>query len=1193
MIPLYLKSVTALGFKSFADRTSLSFGAGITAIVGPNGSGKSNISDAVRWVLGEQRVKYLRGSKMEDVIFNGTSKRRPLGVAEVSLTFDNADRALALDFDEVTITRKLFRSGDSEYSINKKSCRLKDIQELLADTGMGKGAMFLIGQNRIDEILNSRPEERRGIFEEAASIAGYRIKKNDAARRLDETAANLLRINDIKNEVEGQVEPLRIEAERTQKYNVLASDLRQVHLTQAVNRIDNIEAVREKVRAERQEAQDELAGKTAELARADTECARLQQQLDGLNDAVTHMREGIAAKEKALGEVKAEAGVLEERIGQYGRQRQKLLQSNEKLGAEIQQWDDQLKTLAEEYDKLDAAGTEAKKLADGLAAEKQAETTARDEAKQAVEALRDSSFEGVQKMVELRNELNQLRKEQEQRMVRREKLKKELEEGEARLQELQEEEREILRRKGTLEQNRDTFVRDGKKLAAEVQDRQHELDEVLRRYDDCSRRVAGAESRLRVLENMQQAYEGFGKGIKAVLRSDAPWRQEILGPAAALLDVDADYVTAVETALGAGAQNLVTRHADAAKEAIAFLKRTQAGRATFLPLDTVRPAEPRPDEQKLAHLPGIHGFAADLVRCDAEVEPAIRFLLGRVLVAENMDAALAAARQGRFRLRVVTLDGDVVNTGGSLTGGSRSHNEGGYLSRNRDIAAQQETLQHLHEELLAIQEDREEREDALAEQRKTLENLRASVQKIDVELETVKGAQQRNGDALHQAQERLQVNLDTRSLLGREYLEARQSIADRQGPLKELEEANEAGKAALDEAQKKIGRHESRLLTLESQLQDAHIRMETTAARRRSTEERMKDIDTTLGRLQDNFARNEEEADRLQQGVEASKQRKAALAGETQRLLEELKQITSGQEDINSQRLSLNQDLGDAQARQKLASQAKEKADKRVQAAELERVKQETNFQNAVEQLAQEFQLSVEEARQQGLAEDKSEIALRRREVALQRQMEELGPVNPAAPEQYDAVKERYEFLSRQYDDLQESKEKLERILGEINDGMTKKFKAAFTQINEYFHRTYVQLFGGGTAVLKLTDPEDLLESGIDIEVQPPGKRLQSLYLLSGGERALTVIALLFALLSYHPTPFCILDEIDAPLDDANIERFAQFLQGYAVHTQFLVITHRKGTMEAANVLYGVTMEESGVSKILSVKMSDKLPGVE
>jgi chromosome segregation protein len=1193
VIPLYLKSVTALGFKSFADRTSLSFGAGITAIVGPNGSGKSNISDAVRWVLGEQRVKYLRGSKMEDVIFNGTSKRRPLGVAEVSLTFDNADRALALDFDEVTITRKLFRSGDSEYSINKKSCRLKDIQELLADTGMGKGAMFLIGQNRIDEILNSRPEERRGIFEEAASIAGYRIKKNDAARRLDETAANLLRINDIKNEVEGQVEPLRIEAERTQKYNVLASDLRQVHLTQAVNRIDNIEAVREKVRAERQEAQDELAGKTAELARADTECARLQQQLDGLNDAVTHMREGIAAKEKALGEVKAEAGVLEERIGQYGRQRQKLLQSNEKLGAEIQQWDDQLKTLAEEYDKLDAAGTEAKKLADGLAAEKQAETTARDEAKQAVEALRDSSFEGVQKMVELRNELNQLRKEQEQRMVRREKLKKELEEGEARLQELQEEEREILRRKGTLEQNRDTFVRDGKKLAAEVQDRQHELDEVLRRYDDCSRRVAGAESRLRVLENMQQAYEGFGKGIKAVLRSDAPWRQEILGPAAALLDVDADYVTAVETALGAGAQNLVTRHADAAKEAIAFLKRTQAGRATFLPLDTVRPAEPRPDEQKLAHLPGIHGFAADLVRCDAEVEPAIRFLLGRVLVAENMDAALAAARQGRFRLRVVTLDGDVVNTGGSLTGGSRSHNEGGYLSRNRDIAAQQETLQHLHEELLAIQEDREEREDALAEQRKTLENLRASVQKIDVELETVKGAQQRNGDALHQAQERLQVNLDTRSLLGREYLEARQSIADRQGPLKELEEANEAGKAALDEAQKKIGRHESRLLTLESQLQDAHIRMETTAARRRSTEERMKDIDTTLGRLQDNFARNEEEADRLQQGVEASKQRKAALAGETQRLLEELKQITSGQEDINSQRLSLNQDLGDAQARQKLASQAKEKADKRVQAAELERVKQETNFQNAVEQLAQEFQLSVEEARQQGLAEDKSEIALRRREVALQRQMEELGPVNPAAPEQYDAVKERYEFLSRQYDDLQESKEKLERILGEINDGMTKKFKAAFTQINEYFHRTYVQLFGGGTAVLKLTDPEDLLESGIDIEVQPPGKRLQSLYLLSGGERALTVIALLFALLSYHPTPFCILDEIDAPLDDANIERFAQFLQGYAVHTQFLVITHRKGTMDAANVLYGVTMEESGVSKILSVKMSDKLPGVE
>lgn len=1193
MIPVYLKSVTALGFKSFADRTNLSFGAGITAIVGPNGSGKSNISDAVRWVLGEQRAKYLRGSRMEDVIFNGTNQRRPLGVAEITLTFDNADRALALDFDEVTITRKLFRSGDSEYAINKKSCRLKDIQEMLADTGMGKGAMFLIGQNRIDEILNSRPEERRGIFEEAASIAGYRIKKTDAARRLEETAANLLRINDIKNEVEGQVEPLRIEAERAGRYRVLTADLRRVHLTQAVTRIENIEAVREKVRAERQDAQDELAGKTADLARADAECARLQGELESLNDAVTHMREGIAAKEKALGDVKAEAGVLEERVGQYGRQREKLLQGNEKLGGEIRQWDDQLKVLAAEYDKLEGAGAEAQQLADGLAAEKQAETAARDEAKQAVDALRDSSFEGVQKMVELRNELTQLRKEQEQRMVRRDKLKKDIDEGEARLQELQEEEREILRRKGTLEQNRDTFARDGKKLAAEAREAQRGLDEVQRRYDDCSRRVAGAESRLRILETMQKAYEGFGKGIKAVLRSDAPWRGDILGPAAALVEVDAEYVTAVETAFGAGAQNLITRRSDAAKEAIAFLKRDLAGRATFLPLDTIRPAELRPEEKSLARLPGIRGFAADLVRCDAEAEPAIRFLLGRILVAETMDTALVAARQSRFRLRVVTLDGDVVHAGGSLTGGSRNHNEAGYLSRGRDIAAQQSLLRQLREELLSIQEDRETREDALAEQRRTLDGLRTSAQKVEVELETVKGAQQRNSDALRQARERLQLNLDTRSLLGREYMETRRSIEDRQAPLKALEAANEAGKVALDEAQKKIARHESRLMTLESRLQDARIRMETMAARRRSTEERMKDIDTTLGRLQDSFARNEEEAERLRQGAADSRQRQAALAEETQRLLEELKQITNGQDDINSQRLSLNNELGEALGHQKVAAQAKEKADRRVQAAELERVKQETNFQNAVEQLAQEFQLSVGEARLQSLAEDKGETALRRQEVALQRQIDELGPVNPAAPEQYDAVKERYEFLRRQYDDLQEAKGSLERVIGEIDSGMTKKFKAAFTQINEYFHRTYVQLFGGGTAVLKLTDPENLLESGIDIEAQPPGKRLQSLYLLSGGERALTVIALLFALLSYHPTPFCILDEIDAPLDDANIERFAQFLQGYASHTQFLVITHRKGTMEAANVLYGVTMEESGVSKILSVKMSDKLPGVE
>ena len=652
-------------------------------------------------------------------------------------------------------------------------------------------------------------------------------------------------------------------------------------------------------------------------------------------------------------------------------------------------------------------------------------------------------------------------------------------------------------------------------------------------------------------------------------------------------------MTAVETALGAGAQNIVIRTADAAKQAIAFLKREQAGRATFLPLDTIRRPQLRPDEEALAQLPGIRGFAADLIRCDAEAEPAFRFLLGRVLVAENLDAALDAARKGHFRLRAVTLDGDVVNAGGSLTGGSRGHNEAGYLSRERDIAKQKEELQTLHQELLTIQEDKEVREDALAKQHQKLDGLRDSVQKLNLELEKVKGEQQRNDDALRQVQEKLQLDLDTRSLLGKEYMEARQEIAGKEGPLQELEAANEAAKTALDELQKEISGHERRLQTVESQLQDARIRVQTTAAQRKSTEDRMKDIDTTLGRLQDNYAKNEEEQEKLRQGIEDSKHRKEELAGETVRLLQELKDITSGTDDISSQSVELNNRLGAAQARQEALSREKEKAEKRVQAAELESVKQETTYQNAVDQLAQEFQLSVDEARTRGLAEDKSEMALRRRELALQRQIEELGEINQAAVEQYAAVKERYEFLEKQYNDMQDAKQKLETVIAEINSGMTKRFREAFAKINEYFHTTYVQLFGGGTAVLKLTDPDDILESGIDIEVQPPGKRLQSLFLLSGGERALTVIALLFALLSYHPTPFCILDEIDAPLDDANIERFARFLEGYAQQTQFIVITHRKGTMEAANVMYGVTMEESGVSKILSVKMSDKLPGVE
>ena len=1190
---MFLKSVTAFGFKSFADRTALDFGAGITAVVGPNGSGKSNISDAVRWVLGEQSAKYLRGSKMEDIIFSGTSKRRPLGVAEVTLVFDNRDHSLPLDFDEVSITRRLYRSGDSDYQINKKNCRLKDILDLLADTGMGKGAMFLIGQNKIDEILNSRPEDRRSIFEEAAGIARFRMRKKEAARRLDDTANNLTRINDIKSEVESRVEPLRAEAERTTRYNELNGKLRICKLTQFVQKVENIENARAKLQQEQETVNRIFLEKSTEVSRQEALLTGLQQELDALNDQVSHMQAGITEKEKALEAVKGEDAVLDERIGQSLRQQENLEKRNRKLQEQIDQWTAQLDALAREFDVLEAKKNEAAELVSRLEKQQAERLQSQKENEAKIQELTDSNFEDMRKMVELRNEIRMLETAQEQRMNRRNRLKAEVEAAEQRVSDLAEEQRTVTTRKGELEQDVARYMKEGSEQAGKLAERRNVLQSVERKYNECQNRIASAESRLRLLQDMQQSLEGFGSGVKAVVQSRESWRDEVIGPAAALLSADPEYVTAIETALGAGAQNLVIGSAEAAKQAIRYLKERRAGRATFLPLDTIQEPVLKPEEKALAKLPGVRGFAADLLQCEAQVRPAVRFLIGRVLVAETMDFALAAAKKSGFRVRVVTLDGDVVNTGGSLTGGSRQKKESGYLSRERDVKEQEKALRKFNTELLAIQEEKEVLEDELAGRDRQLEELRQAVQNKNIRLTEVKAQAQRIADELKRENEALELAIDTRTQLANEYLSVRQLLADKRKPLQEMEAANTEAKSMLDSLQKQIAADKSALETVVLRLQDARVQAETAAAQRQLKNERMQQLDNDLSRLQNDFDTNAEEREKLAGIVESSKTKKQELAEQTKVLMQELQDILTGQHDYTEQRLELTQKQGAAGEKLRTLRSEQGKAEAKVHQNEVDSARLESDYQNALEQLTSEYKVNLaeakEEAKAEGVLEDKSETALRRMQAALQRQIEELGPVNPGAIEEYKAVSERYEFLQKQYTDLCEARDKLQSVISEINSGMTRKFKEAFGRINTFFQSTYVQLFGGGTAVLKLTDPEDVLESGIDIEAQPLGKKLQSLFLLSGGERALTVIALLFALLSYRPTPFCILDEIDAPLDDANIERFSKFLAGYALHTQFIVITHRKGTMEAAHVLYGVTMEESGVSKILSVKMSDRL----
>ena len=1184
-----LKSFSTYGFKSFADKTELTFDKGITAVVGPNGSGKSNISDAIRWALGEQSAKYLRGSKMEDVIFSGSGKRRPLGVAEVNLEFDNSDHTLPLDFDTVNITRRLYRSGDSDYAINKKNCRLKDIVDLLADTGLGKGSMAIIGQNKIDEILNSRPEDRRGLFEEAAGIAKYRLRKKDALRRLEDTGANLTRINDIRSEVEAQVEPLAQAAAKTSKYNALSEELKLCQLSILLRKLDNMESIKESLEGRKATAADFFSHQAALLSSRETEAVLVQRELDQLAEGYSRLQEEIAAREKALEKLSGQQDVLSERAEQSKRAVARLEQSNTKLGEQAAGLEAQMQALAAEFDAVDKERAKADLSVKGLQSERDEQAQALAEAQSRSSDAQNAFFAGMQELLKLRNELRSLEQAQELRMRKRDALKKNIEEAEAALERSQGQYNKLLEAQASNGHQQELVAKSVAEITAQLEELRKSLHEAATEQQQVQRQLTNAETKAQTLRRMQASYEGFGVGIKTVLKAQAAWRQDLVGVVAELIKVEDQFVAAIETALGEGAQNIVARTAQAAKQAIAFLKQNGTGRATFLPLDTVQRRYPSKEEAEAAKLPGVCGFAVDLLQYAPEAENAIRFLLGRVLIAENMDAALAAAKVSHYRLRVVTLDGDVVNAGGSMTGGARKQREG-YLSREREIKQAQQLCSDLHERVLHWQEQLEQQESQAKElnrkqneAKEQLAQLRLRGSELRLHLEQLEATRAREND-------NLLILLDDRKQVTEEYMANRDKLKSLRATVSEREGLDAEAREQLEAMKRQIAQLGSAVTALENQLQDARVVLETSAAKAALNSQRMQQLDADTLRVRKEISANQEEARKLEQTIAECKQDKEKLQRQSEEELAELQKIVSGKEEFTEQRgilLSKQGQLEQAVAKARKEAAASEAA---LRQAELELARQESDYKHVVEQLEQDYQLDEAQAR----LVDVSQVAeldlkeLQRRASKLSVAITELGPINGAAIEEYQAVKERSEFLRKQYEDLSAARDNLEAVISEINSGMSKRFKEAFAQINIYFAQCYVKLFGGGTAVLQLTEPENILDSGIDIQVQPPGKKLQSLYLMSGGERALTVIALLFALLSYQPAPFCILDEIDAPLDDANIQLFAKFLREYAAKTQFIMITHRKGTMEAADIMYGVTMEESGVSKLLSVKINAK-----
>jgi chromosome segregation protein len=1180
-----LKSFEARGFKSFADKVSVNFENGITAIVGPNGSGKSNISDAIRWVMGEQSVKYLRGTKMEDVIFSGSSARKPMGMADVTLIFDNTDHSLPMDFDEVSIRRRVYRSGESEYFINGKNCRLKDIVTLLADTGLGRGSMSIIGQNKIDEILNSRPEERRSIFEETAGIAKYRMRKKEALRKLDDTSNNLLRIHDIRSEIYGQLQPLERAAEKARKYRELDESFKSVKMTQLVRRMEGLDKEQEAIAARLAQWQDEENALAAKVEQAVTEKETFEASLNAYNQKFDSYQESVRKRREALTNLRGQQSVFEERVTQGEKQLAQTARMKERLEGQLAQQKETLNLLTEAYDKQESQFKVMEEAVKKTESEKDAmDATVKSEEKE-IQEHRSHAFERMQQLVNLRNELRSAEEEQEHLHQRLEKMKQsanEADEEKAGIEaSLQQKEAELTSLKGRQEDvtRQGTALKETLTALAAKGQKQREA------YTQLSRSHEQKKTRYSVLSHMEQEHEGFSRGVKTVLSARAGWRSRICGVTAELITVQNEYITAIETALGGALQNIITVDADAAKSAIRYLKEKQGGRATFLPLDTLRQRYLSAREKETLKMPGIIGTAAELVQSDESIRPAITFLLGQVLVADNLDHAFEAARKADMRVRVVTLDGDVIYPGGSLSGGQKQQSKS-FLSRRQEISALEVEIKTSDAELTKQQAALAALEKEQKEKSQERDDCVKKYQELAVSLATATQQLEQLKKDVSQTQEKVDLIAGERAELAKKFMEMNQKVLKLAPQVKTMEAQEEKGNQDVLKQEEALNKHRNRLDVLNRQYQNDVISFNSIKTQLDSLSERIAETDKQGEKTESDMAAQEAQAEEIKAMIAKAKADQSGLAGKIKDLTQELSgtdQETQAMLDKKEEMQKTRQELEHKAA---VLAEKQHSLDERKHAIEMDKVRKASEAEAVAEQLNETYHMTADEVREHGLAEG-SLPELKKQEILLGQKIEELGPVNLAAEEDYTAAKDRYEFLTKQYDDMVAAKEQLETVISGINSDMTKRFREAFDQINKYFGECYEKLFGGGKARLVITNEQNLLEAGIEIEAQPPGKKMRNLSLFSGGERALTVIALLFALLTYQPAPFVILDEIDAPLDEANIDRFAEFLREYGKKTQFIIITHRKGTMEAADVMHGVTMSEAGVSRILSVKLSE------
>jgi len=1181
---MILKALEMQGFKSFPDKTVLEFNKGITAVVGPNGSGKSNISDAVRWVLGEQSTKTLRGSKMEDVIFSGTDVRKAKGFAEVTLRLDNTDRSLNKDSDEVSVTRRYYRSGDSEYLVNGESARLRDVNELFMDTGLGRDGYSIVGQGKIADMVSPKASERRDMLEEAAGISHFRYRRGDAIKRLAQAEENLVRLRDILSELESRVGPLKAQSEKAQKFIVLAGERKNLEIGIWLNTIDKTgEKMRDQehkieiAEASHKEAQDELS-KIGEM---------IDKAADGTRDInikLEEIRNSASGFEEKLSDIDSQIKVAEnsilhnnETIERINRDKAAENETEQNIDAAvsaaqecIQKAEEQIADATRQMDELSKqeetyrlSSSEFSDRAAALSGEISALSVRLADCRVTAETA-NSSIEEIRSRISAIDESMGTRKDDYDALLKRKA------DAEAELKEIQD---VIVSVKNAIDGYTLRFENRGKKA-----------DNVKLAIDEKQRELHKGQDRVRLLEDLEKNMEGYFGAVKAVMKESGRGAlRGIYGPVSQLITVKDKYSAAIETALGAAVQNIVVDNETDAKRAMGFLKEHRAGRATFLPITAIKGRVL--SEQGLDDQYGFVSIASELVSYDNKYSEIIRWLLGRTAVAEDIDSAIAIAKKYSYRFRIVTLDGQVINAGGSMTGGSRVQNAG-ILSRGNEIERLKGSLASMQKEL-----------DGMLSDYKLLSED-ASAAKAELE-----GAE---GDLLRAKEENIrregELKLASDKLASvssgvKELLEEKETLEKR---IESVSSGAEAARSQIDELKETL---ENKEKELESITGDS----KTLQKNREEVASKAAEIRLRIVSLQKDVEANTDEITRLKNRKTGHLDRLSELDGEIREIEEkndELRALTErlsadekalkanhgdAQNQINeliSQRDELEKQANDLRLHERAKSEERERLSGDIARLEERKIAMRNEYDNLTSKLYDEYQLTRREAAALEIEIDDYSLAAKRL-AELKSQIRALGSVNVSAIEEYKEVSERYEFLSGQINDVETSRAELNKMIDDLTGKMAEQFREQFNRINSCFGQTFIELFGGGKAELRLEDERDVLGSDIEIKVQPPGKNVQNINLLSGGEKGLSAIALLFAILKVTPAPFCIFDEVEAALDDVNVSRYAQYVRRMTKNTQFILITHRRGTMEEADVLYGVTMQEKGVSKLLELKTAE------